>query len=439
MRPPWGLHLPGNGWDVLADREPPVRTTSVVVTHFEQPDELARTLHALTRQTLPPDEVVVADDGSREPPRVPRGTRLVRQDDQGFRAAAARDLGAAAATGDVLVFLDADTTPEPGLVEALTCLPRLQPDVLVVGRRRHADLTGVPVDADVEEAGPAHELPEPGWLRDAYAASRDLLDADDLSSRFVISAVLACSRWWYDEVGGFDRSFTAYGGEDWELAHRSWLAGGLVAHAPDAVAWHDGPDAGAVPRGSAAVESAELAARVGVPGLAPHGLLGLRGRPLPVDRLLAPSPDLDPRELLLVVDAALHADPQLHVAVDDDQAALLAGEPRLLRLAGRTALEAALASPARRLVELHRPRLLAPQEWRDLLLGATGDPARLRLGDLATATSLRLVRRARRHGADPDEVTVATERLGGTPLPDGLTLGAWWGGWAAGAPRTPLS
>ena len=336
--PPWGRLRSDDERDAIEAAAPPRRTVGVVVTHFEQPDELARTLHALTRQTLPPDEVVVADDGSATPPDVsrlgPPGTRLVRQDDRGFRAAAARNLGAAAVTSDVLVLLDADTTPEPGLVEALTRLPRLQPDVLVVGRRRHADLAGVSPDAPVEVAGPAHELPEPAWLRAAYASSSDLRDADDLSSRFVISAVMACSRWWFEELGGFDEGFTAYGGEDWELAHRSRLAGGLLAHEPTAVAWHDGPDAGERPRGVKTAESAAIASRVGVPGLAPRGLLGLAGRSTPPDRLLAPDATLDDRELVLVCDAALRADPGARLLLDDRQAGVLAGEPRVLGHAG---------------------------------------------------------------------------------------------------------
>ena len=29
----------------------------------------------------------------------------------------------------------------------------------------------------------------------------------------------------FAEVGGFDERFTSYGGEDWELAHRLWVAG----------------------------------------------------------------------------------------------------------------------------------------------------------------------------------------------------------------------
>ena len=436
--PPWGRALPDNRWDLLAGQDAPTRTVSVVVAHFEQPAQLARTLAALGRQTLPPHEVVVVDDGSREAPSVPTGVTLLRQEDLGFRAAAARHLGARHATGDVLVFLDADTTPEPGFVEALTRLPRLAPELLAVGRRRHADLAGTGPDDPVEVAGPAHELPEPAWLRDAYVRSRDLLDADDLSCRFVISAVLSCSRWWYEQVGGFDTGFTAYGGEDWELAHRSRLAGGLVAHVPGAVAWHDGPDAGAAPRGVKTRESVAVAGRIGAPGLAPHGLLGLGGRRVPVDRLLALPDDLDERTLLLLADAALHADPGAHLLLGPDAAELLWGDPRVVERGDASALDAALASPARVLVELHEPWLLDPPAWRALLrsAGPVGDGVLTHLGGadpVATSTALRLVRRTRRWG-EPDPVPVEVD-LPGEPLPASLTPESWWGGWGPGAPQ----
>ncbi|GAB3653409.1 hypothetical protein GCM10027596_03800 [Nocardioides korecus] len=438
MPPPWGRALPDNRWDLVDAETAPARTVSVVVTHFEQPAQLARTLAALARQTSAPDEVVVVDDGSREAPRVPPGVTLLRQEDLGFRAAAARHLGASHAGGDVLVFLDADTTPEPDFVEALTRLPRLAPDLLAVGRRRHADLAGTDPDVAVEEAGPAHELPEPAWLRDAYARSRDLLDADDLSCRFVISAVMACSRWWYEQVGGFDTDFSAYGGEDWELAHRSRVAGGLVAHVAGAVAWHDGPDAGAAPRGVKTRESVAVAGRIGVPGLAPQGLLGLGGRRVPVDRLLALPDDLDEGTLLLLADAALHADPGAHLLLGSAHADVLAGDPRVVTRGDGPALDAALASPARVLVELHRPWLLDPPAWRALLRavppGGDGVVTHLDGTDpVATSTALRLVRRARRWG-EPDPTPVAVD-LPGEPLPPSLTPESWWGGWGPGAPQ----
>lgn len=237
--------VPDNRWDLLAGT--PAGSVSVVVPYYDAQRELDLVLTMLAAQHHRPDEIVVVDDGSPEPPDVscagPIPTTVLRQDDLGFRAARARNLGAAAASGDVLVFLDGDTVPEPGFVAALTRLPRLSPDAVTVGRRRHAELVDVPAEriADVLANGPT-ELPEPQWLVDAYRGSADLLHADRRSYRHVISAVLAVPAALFHCVGGFDERFVGYGGEDWDLAHRLRTAGALLAHVPDAVAWHDGPD-----------------------------------------------------------------------------------------------------------------------------------------------------------------------------------------------------
>lgn len=271
--------VPGNRFDLIdLTGVTPAPRVSVVVAHYEQPAQLARTWAALCRQTVAPVDVVIADDGSAAVPAVPAGgppVRVVTQPDQGFRAAAARNLGARYAGGDVLVFLDADTVPEPGFIEALTRRVARCPDVMAVGRRRHADLTGVAPGADPADGPP---LPEPAWLRDAYATSRDLLDADGRSFRFMISAVLACRRSLLDDLGGFDERFVGYGGEDWDLAYRAWNAGAVLVHEPAAVGWHDGPDWAGRPQDRARkdLESVRLSALIPEPatrGVALPGLL----------------------------------------------------------------------------------------------------------------------------------------------------------------------
>lgn len=224
---------------------------SVVVAHYEQQHGLDLVLGALDVAEPVPGgfEVVVADDGSADLPRV--GThaypvRVVGQEPGGFRAAAARNLGARAARGQLLSFLDADTVPTPGYL-ASAVRTAAGPGALVVGRRTHVDLAGWSPQALQDWwAGAAGTGPQaftdPEWLAQGYRETQDLRSADDTSFRFVISAVLTVARPLWDRLGGFDESFTDYGGEDWELAQRAWLAGADLAHEPRALALHDGPD-----------------------------------------------------------------------------------------------------------------------------------------------------------------------------------------------------
>jgi GT2 family glycosyltransferase len=306
-----GHAVTGNRWDLLDGMTPAVPPrVSVIVAHYRQARQLARTLRALAAQDYPTDrlELIVADDGSPEPPSVPATVRVVSQVDAGFRLAAVRNLGAAHATGDLLVFLDADTTPEPAYVRELTRLPALAPDVVTVGRRRHARLDGVSTSLDITHAVRGRELPEPAWLVDGYRETRDLLHADDRSYRYLIGAVLACSKQFFDIVGGFDESFTAYGGEDWEWAYRAWIAGGVFAHVRAAVAWHDGSDAAERMPGFRPGKNAEalrLADLVPLPGSRGRGM-----RPQKVDiAVTGPPGTATPAQSFVSVDSVLAALP----------------------------------------------------------------------------------------------------------------------------------
>lgn len=244
--------VPGNRWDLLPPPPAPP-TVSVVIPHFEQPEDLERVLHGLSRQrgAVHIVDVIVADDGSSTPPALglDHGLPLlvVRHERAGRRPAATRNLGAAAARGDVLVFLDADTVPAPDCIARLAALPAVAPEVVAVGRRRHHDLTGWDGAAlgrwlagRTGDGPPA--LEDPAWLRDGYRRSGDLLRIDDRSWQWIISALLACSRSFFEELGGFDGTLVGYSAEDWELAHRAYAAGAILAHVPDAVGIHHGGD-----------------------------------------------------------------------------------------------------------------------------------------------------------------------------------------------------
>jgi glycosyltransferase involved in cell wall biosynthesis len=104
---------------------PWARRVSVVIPARNEARNLGETVRAVLSQGTGGFEleVLVVDDGSTDlTDRVARtaGARVLRRN-TGARGnpAAARNLGAAAATGDPIVFLDADCTPVPGWLQSL--------------------------------------------------------------------------------------------------------------------------------------------------------------------------------------------------------------------------------------------------------------------------------------------------------------------------------
>lgn len=388
----------GNDWSALDGVWPSERPrVSVVVAHYEQPDDLRRTLLALRAQTYPRDlvEIVVVDDGSADAPDVPEDVVLVRQADEGFRLAAARNRGAEAATGDVLCFLDADCAPEPRYLEELTRLPALAPDAVTVGRRRHADLSALPDDAALDRL-PAHVLFEdPSWLANAYERSGDLLRADARSYRYLIGAVLCCTAEFFRETGGFDESFTEYGGEDWDWAWRCWTRGAVLAHVPTAVAWHNGPDAGGRDRDPAEVnrETRRMERYIPIGGSRPHALLTAAS-----DVAVTIAAPMTSTQALITIDSILRHLPTARVHLGDIAPLDGVDDPRVR--AGR-----APTNVAYRVDVLAPVRVDTGASLRALLEGiGTGVEGATRIadddGDLLVLTSSRVLARRARWGDD---------------------------------------
>ncbi|MCY1658854.1 glycosyltransferase [Dietzia sp. SL131] len=218
------------------------KSVDVVIPFYEDQPMLDRILTALRHQSDPRRtvRVIVSDDGSRTAPVVPPEVTVVRQDDRGFRASAARHLGACAGEGDLLLFLDGDTVPGPDFVATMCAALDGHPDLLAVGRRRYGRFAVTRTGAE-PTFEPDEILPDPAWPAAFYAETTDLTRGEDLW-RGVLSAACGLHRRLYDLAGGFDPDIVGYGGEDWDLAWRCEQAGGRLRYLPDAVAWHDGPD-----------------------------------------------------------------------------------------------------------------------------------------------------------------------------------------------------
>jgi glycosyltransferase involved in cell wall biosynthesis len=104
------------------DGRPPgaVTTVSVIVAAYDEEAHIGRLLASLRDQTLPPVEVIVADDGSRDRTAdvaKAAGARVLRLAHRG--PGLARNDAAALARGDVLAFLDGDMACAPEFLERL--------------------------------------------------------------------------------------------------------------------------------------------------------------------------------------------------------------------------------------------------------------------------------------------------------------------------------
>lgn len=193
----------------LVRRERP--TLSVVIPYYRRADVIAEAVRSALRQTLPPYEVVICDDGSPDDldgalgPLRDRVT-VVRRRNGG--AAAALNTAASVATGEFVVQLDSDDVFLPRRLEAIS-------DAVVV----RPDLDVVATDALIEEDG------EVLWrFRDAVPFAVD--DQRRAVLRHCFFAWPAMRRSRLLAVGGFDERYRAT--SDWAGFIRLVLDGALV-------------------------------------------------------------------------------------------------------------------------------------------------------------------------------------------------------------------
>jgi glycosyltransferase involved in cell wall biosynthesis len=209
---------------------------SVVVATYEWPEALDAVLRALADQSDPDFDLVVADDGSGPETaalvrawadRLP--LRHVRQEDEGYRLARLRNLGAREARGDFLVFLDGDVVPRRHFVRALRS--SAVPGWFVAGKRlllgreltKRALTDRLPIQRwslphwalHHDQAGPLRAL----MPRDRRRPGREGLPefvphADGYGFLFGVA------RADFERMNGYDARFTGWGGEDVDMAVR---------------------------------------------------------------------------------------------------------------------------------------------------------------------------------------------------------------------------
>jgi cellulose synthase/poly-beta-1,6-N-acetylglucosamine synthase-like glycosyltransferase len=196
---------------------------SVIVPAYNADDMLGDCLIALEAQTLPRDryEVIVVDDGSRDQTvDVAReyGVRLICQKHAG--PAAARNLGAKHAQGDLILFTDADCAPTKMWMERLVA-PFDDPSVVGakgVYRTRQRRLLARFVQLEYE-------------YKYARMARQEVIDFVDTYSAAYRREVFLAN-------GGFRTVFPTPSVEDQELSFRLARKKYQMIFVPQAVVYH---------------------------------------------------------------------------------------------------------------------------------------------------------------------------------------------------------
>lgn len=211
----------------------PAPRFSVVIPTHERRQTVVRNVAALDRQTLRDFEAIVVVDGSTDGTAealrkldVSFPLTVIEQPNRGV--AAARIAGAGAAKGEVLLFVDDDMEADPAM--------------LAEHQRSHAEgFDYVLGDLPLHPDSPRNLL---SWGVGFWAKSRrERLEAagDELGLDDLLTGQVSVSRRAFDQVGGFDTSFTRKDGlvpsGDIDFGYRILKAGFRATFNPRAISY----------------------------------------------------------------------------------------------------------------------------------------------------------------------------------------------------------
>jgi len=197
---------------------PPV---SVIVCTYNGERTLEETCAAVRRLEYPNFEALLIDDGSTDGSTAiaeAHGFRVISTANQGLSAA--RNTGLAAATGDIVAFIDDDVVPDPHWLSYLVDVFESTPFVAVGGPNLAVPGDGTVADAvDAAPGNPTHVL----------ISDREAEHIPGCNAAFRTDALR--------HIGGFDTRF-GVAGDDVDVCWRLQDGGGKIGYSAAAMVWH---------------------------------------------------------------------------------------------------------------------------------------------------------------------------------------------------------
>ena len=209
---------------------------SVIVVTYDSAAAVAHCMPRVVEQLAPGDELLVVDNASRDGTldavrtAAPGASVLAQADNLGFAAGA--NAGAAAAGGDLLLFLNPDAEPAPGFVEAIR-----RPARDDRGWAAWMGLVTMDGGTRINTSGGIIHFTGIAWSGEAQ---RPVAAAPPGPAEvpFLSGTCLAMPRSAWERLGGFPEAFFMYC-EDVDVSLRARLAGGRLGVEPAARVDHE--------------------------------------------------------------------------------------------------------------------------------------------------------------------------------------------------------
>lgn len=219
---------------------------SLIIASHNESDRLWQTVASCVETSTGLDcEIIVADDASWDGSveetlkRFPQ-VRVFRHDER-KGASPTKDTGARQARGEILVFLDGHTKPEPGAIQRLIedveclhgdaivtptvvglCVTRWKPLLQQIGHGYSLELERLGCD----------------WMPLSAMQEHRVQGRLFYESPALIGCAFAVHRELYDDLRGFDSHMFCWGVEDLDFGLKCWLMGHQILHDPEAVIAH---------------------------------------------------------------------------------------------------------------------------------------------------------------------------------------------------------
>ena len=206
---------------------------SVIIPTHNRAKSLQRTLDALAQQSYSAAEtetIVVADGCTDNTIKMlqaysaPFCLQILEQDGKG--AGAARNYGSAHANGKLLLFLDDDVVPEPGLIRAHVHAHQQQAGQIVMG----------PYPTALSGRTSLFNILMRLWWATKFNALQS--ESHRNTYRDLLSGNLSLEKAIFQSLGGFDPAIRGAGGEDYEFGVRVIKENLPLCFAKDALAYH---------------------------------------------------------------------------------------------------------------------------------------------------------------------------------------------------------